>query len=270
MNGNALAPLPPGPGTIVGQRQIGREQAPAGAWPFVASVLERDSAGTVLVCWDFYGLTPGDCEEQAAAFLLQGTRGALDGPLCNPSCGPLGDCVEGSLGVPAGPLVWSELPPTNSSYTFTQGDRFAVLASVSKDFTLAQVVNYMNTNGWDVTYSWEQGSPTRGQFPIDTFLANLAPDTTDNHRWIYGEANRVGADWTKGVDAPWPLTVYHIADVLKAVPAPAGGATTPPVLPTPSTSASSSGATTAVVAGGLGVGAGLLLPMAWRALRTVL
>lgn len=160
---------------------------------------------------------------------------------------------------PPAPLVWTEVAPSNGSFTFIKGQRYAVLASVSKNFTLDQVQRYMTSNGWTVTYAWEQAAPTRGLYPIDAWLAALPADTTDNHRWVYGEADRTGDDWTKGQDAPWPLTLYHIAHVLQATPAPAG--TTPAPLPTSSSSTPAPSRTGAFV-GGVATGAGVVL--LWR------
>ena len=138
-----------------------------------------------------------------------------------------GHPLLGALGMlgddaPSAPMVWSEIQPAGSDYAVQQGQRYAALASVSKNYTLAQVQSYLDGHGWQVTYGWEQGTATRGQFAIDQWLAALAPDTTSNHRWLYAEANRTGANATLGVDAPWPLTIYHVAHVFQAVPAPAG------------------------------------------------
>lgn len=157
-------------------------------------------------------------------------------------------------------LVWKETPVDSSDdYTFEAGRRYAVLASVSRNYSLDQVEQYMTANGWTMTYAWEQGTPTRNTYAIDTWLAQLAADTTDNHRWIYGEADRVGPDWTKGQDAPWPFTIYHIAHVFEAVP---GAAPAP--LPTSSSSASDS-KTGAVVAGVATLAAlGIALRLAFR------
>ena len=158
-------------------------------------------------------------------------------------------------------LVWHEVAPdSGNAFTFAEGDRYAVLASVSRNFTLDQVRKYMTDNGWQLTYAWEQGTPTRDTYAIDAWLAKLAPDPTANHRWVYGEANRVGADWTKGADAPWPFTIYHIAHVFEAVPG-----QEPAPLPA-SSSSSSSSKTGAVVAGvGLVAAVAIALRLALRA-----
>ena len=163
-------------------------------------------------------------------------------------------------------LVWSKVDPTGSDYAFGQGHRYAVLASVSKNYSLAEVQSYMAAHGWTVTYAWEQGQASRGLYPIDQWLQGLAPDTTSNHRWVYGEANRTDVDTTIGVDAPWPLTIYHVADVLEAVP---GQPSAPSVVATlpPPTSSTPFPTTTVLVSGGVGVALGLLYPPIWRALR---
>lgn len=127
--------------------------------------------------------------------------------------------------------VWGEVQPTGSDFAFEPGQRYAVLASVSKNFTLAQIMAKATSEGFTVTYAWEQGQPSRGLYPIDDWLAGLAPDTTDNHRWVWGEGNFDGAQaWTVGVDPPWPLTIYHLQHVFEAVDQP--DTSTPPTLPT--------------------------------------
>lgn len=168
----------------------------------------------------------------------------------------------------ATPLVWGKVDPSGSDYDFSQGHRYAVLASVSKNYSLAEIQSYMTSHGWTVTYAWEQGTAGRGQYPIDAWLQGLAADTTDNHRWVYGEANRTDVDTSIGVDAPWPLTIYHVADVLEAVP---GQPNAPPVvtsLAAPTSSTPFPTKTVLVSVAG-GVALGLLYPPLWRALRAV-
>jgi hypothetical protein len=132
---------------------------------------------------------------------------------------------------PDPPLVWGEIfPDTSGDFAIVEGGRYAVLASLSKNYSLAQAMAYLTGHGWSVTYSWETGQQTRGQYPVDAWLEQLAPDTRDNHRWVYGEANRTGASTTLAQDPPWPLTLYHVAHVLRAVPAasvPGGSANLP-------------------------------------------
>jgi hypothetical protein len=127
--------------------------------------------------------------------------------------------------------VWSEIQPQGSDFAFEPGERYAVLASVSKNFTLAQIMAKAAAEGFTVTYAWEQGQSSRALYPIDDWLAGLSPDPTDNHRWVWGEGNFDGAAaWTVGVDAPWPLTIYHLQHVFEAVDQP--DTATPPTLPT--------------------------------------
>jgi hypothetical protein len=167
-------------------------------------------------------------------------------------------------------LVWATVPPNGSDYGFAQGERYAVLASVSLNYSLDEIRGYMSSHGWTVTYAWEQGQPSRGLYPIDSWLEGLAADTTSNHRWVYGEANRTDVDTTIGVDPPWPLTIYHIADVLHAVPGPPSAPPVVSTLPAPSSSSTSTFPTaTVAVAGGAALALGLLAPLAWRALRAL-
>lgn len=168
----------------------------------------------------------------------------------------------GTLGDPTG---WSEVAPSGGDYTFHAGQPYAVLASVSKDESLTKITQYMTSNGWTVSYAWEWGTPLRSPpGPIDTWLAALTADPTDNHRWVYGEATRPAGDWTKGQSAPWPLTIYEIAHVFALVPLPPGAAAPPPLppagaqaLPVAVASPLENHAITAASA--LAVGAGVLL-----------
>jgi hypothetical protein len=141
--------------------------------------------------------------------------------------------LAGQLGA-ATAKVWSEVfPDSSGAFAFQPGQRYAALVSASRNFTLAAIVQKVASYGATVTYAWEQGTPTRGQYPIDAWLANLAADATSNHRWIYLEANVTAAQpLTFGQDAPWPLTVYHVAHVLEAVDAPPGQGGGGQVLPT--------------------------------------
>jgi hypothetical protein len=172
--------------------------------------------------------------------------------------------------------VWSEVHPgSGGDFVFQPGERYAVLASVSRNYSLAEVQSKAQGKGFTLTYSWEQGQPERGQYHIDSWLASLPADATSNHRWLYAEGNfsDQAQAWTVGQDPPWPFTVYHLADVFHAVDAPDQ---TSEVLPATvqSAPAPSSGALPALVivfsivaAAGLGywAGAAEVLPrLGWR------
>jgi hypothetical protein len=119
--------------------------------------------------------------------------------------------------------AWGEeAADSDDRFTFRPGERYAVLASASKNYSVSEIGHYLAGKGFDLTYSWEEGEPTRGKFTIDQWLASVPPDTRSNHRWVYGEGNfEPGRDpWTIGRDAPWPFTVYHVAHVMRAVDAP--------------------------------------------------
>jgi hypothetical protein len=118
--------------------------------------------------------------------------------------------------------VWTEqAADADDKFTFSPGERYAVLASASKNYTVAQIAAYIQGKGFAVTYTWEEGTPTRAEYAIDDWLKAVPADTRDNHRWVYGEGNMGGAaPWTIGRDAPWPFTVYHVAHVMKATDAP--------------------------------------------------
>lgn len=149
--------------------------------------------------------------------------------------------------------VWSEIQPSGGDFTFQPGERYAVLASVSRDDTLATVQAKAEAKGFTVTYAWEQGQASRNLFAIDAWLAGLSPDPTSNHRWIYAEGNFGGAaPWSLGVDPPWPFTIYHVQHVFQAVDAPdvAPGTTpTTPALPSGPECPPPSGVSTAAAVG---------------------
>lgn len=120
--------------------------------------------------------------------------------------------------------VWSEVAADSAGdFVFESGERYAVLASVSLDYTLDQVRAYVENHGFAVTYAWEWGQPNRATYRIDQWIAQLPEDANAHHRWIYAEGNFTGsAPFTVGQHAPWPLTVYEINNVFEAVDAPAG------------------------------------------------
>lgn len=159
--------------------------------------------------------------------------------------------------------VWSEVHATSGDFRFEPGQRYAVLASVSRNYSLSEIETKATGKGFSITYAWESGAPGRGLYNIDAWLASLPADTTSNHRWVYAEGNFGGAEtWTLGQDPPWPFTVYHVAEVFEAVDAPEQAPA--PALPTTVAAApSGSGVFGAVVtlfailgAAGLGYWAG--------------
>lgn len=166
-------------------------------------------------------------------------------------------------------LVWSEQAPDGDKYAFGQGHRYAVLASVSQNYSLSDVTSYLTNHGFDVTYAWEQGTPTRDMYAVDDWLASLSPDPTSNHRWLYAEANRTGADTTYGITSPWPLTIYTISHVLLAVPAPPGQPNAAPVLPAGGAQAAAPSGPSVGVIVGLAVLGGALGAVGYLLLRRV-
>lgn len=169
--------------------------------------------------------------------------------------------------------VWSETEPAGGDFTFEPGARYAVLASVSLNYSLAQVQNYVAGKGFQVTYAWETGQPSRATYAIDNWLDNLPPDTSGNHRWVYAEGDYDGTDpWKVGQDPPWPFTMYHVAHVFQAVDAadPVSPSDTPAAPTLPSTT-SSTGAATGLSP--LGVAAavfsvGILVGVIWLNVRS--
>lgn len=143
--------------------------------------------------------------------------------------------------------VWSEIQPNGSGdFVFEPGHRYAVLASVSLDYSLDRITAKAQSEGFQVTYAWQTGQASRATYQIDNWLDGLPADTTSNHRWVYAEGNFEGSSaWSLGVDAPWPFSIYHVAHVFEAVDAPDQPSAEPaqPSLPTSTSSSSSSSST---------------------------
>jgi hypothetical protein len=135
---------------------------------------------------------------------------------------------------------WVPIVPNDAGdFELKAGERYAALVSVSKNFTKQEIVDFLQTkHGWQVTYAWEQGEPTRGLYAMDDWLAGLAPDARENHRWIYGEGN-LSRDDKFGKDSPCfafvCTTVYHVAVAYWAAPDPGGGTGPLPPAPPPPT-----------------------------------
>lgn len=160
----------------------------------------------------------------------------------------VGDAAASSPGLV---WIWQEIQPVNGSFAISQGSRYAILASVASGQSLDTIRSYLTGHGWDVTYLWEEGTPTRGQYAVDDWLASLPADTTSGQRWVYGEANRTGADTTIDVDKGflW-ITIYHVAHAFVAMQTTAPQ----PELPSSSSSGgSSSGIPWTPIVIGLGV-----------------
>lgn len=149
---------------------------------------------------------------------------------------PAAAASSSSSASPSLAWVWQEIQPVNGAFQISQGERYAILASVATGQSLDTIRGYLNGHGWSVTYLWEQGTATRGEYAVDDWLAGLPADTASGERWVYGEANRTGADTTIDVDKSflW-MTIYHVAHAFLAVQAPAQ-----PMLPTTSSPGPSS------------------------------
>jgi hypothetical protein len=127
-----------------------------------------------------------------------------------------------------GARAWAELAAdARDGWTLEPGERYAVLASVSKNFDRGAILAKVTPHGLTPTYVWEQGDPVRSvegkpQFNVDVWIEGLPPDPRDNHRWVYGEGTMgAGAKpWRVPQDPPWPFTMFHIAHVMHAVDAP--------------------------------------------------
>ena len=80
---------------------------------------------------------------------------------------------------------------SSGNYLATPGNRYAALLSVDSRANVSDATDELNKNGFQVTYSWQSGQPTRGQFFIDNWLANL-PAPASGNVWMYFEANFTG------------------------------------------------------------------------------
>jgi len=174
--------------------------------------------------------------------------------------------------------VWNEIQPSGGDFVFEPGERYAVLASASLNYTLDQIAAKAESEGFSVTYKWESGQPSRATYAIDNWLESLPADTTSNHRWVYAEGNFTGSSpWSLGQDPPWPFTMYHVAHVFEAVDAPdqlSDATPTTPTLPSTTTSAPASSGPSALalafgamLVGVAGYAAGVRFP--WHPFRSL-
>lgn len=117
-------------------------------------------------------------------------------------------------------MVWTKVGAQGDDVAMQPGERYAVLASVSKNFSKDQVVAKAATYGFNVSYAWEAGDPKRPEdYNVDEWLASLPADPNDSHRFMYGEGTFAGGSpWKLGGSAPWPLTIYTLEDSFHAVP----------------------------------------------------
>jgi hypothetical protein len=81
--------------------------------------------------------------------------------------------------------------PKSNQYLATPGGRYAVLLSVDSRGSMSDVTDELKKNNFTVTYSWQSGQPTRNQFDVDNWLANL-PKPTSGTNWMYFEMNFTG------------------------------------------------------------------------------
>lgn len=117
-------------------------------------------------------------------------------------------------------MIWTQVQPQAGDFTFQPGQRYAALASVTTKGSLDTIKSKLAGKGFTVTYAWESGTPGRGTYCVDNWLAGLAADTAGGERWVYFEADFAGAAAdSESVDLSvlW-IHVYHLSAVFQAVP----------------------------------------------------
>ena len=87
---------------------------------------------------------------------------------------------------------WTSISPdAQGNYLASPGNRYAALLSVDARAKVSDAVDELKKEGFTVTYSWQSGQPTRGQFLIDNWISGL-PAPTKGTNWMYFELNYAG------------------------------------------------------------------------------
>jgi hypothetical protein len=87
---------------------------------------------------------------------------------------------------------WIPLSPDQAgNYLAEPGGRYATLISVDARASLDTIASALGNWDLSATYSWQSGQPTRQQFLIDRWLANL-PAPADGKVWMYFEIDFTG------------------------------------------------------------------------------
>jgi hypothetical protein len=106
-------------------------------------------------------------------------------------------------------------------FPVAQGMTYRALVSVSKDYDKATVADALSARGWKEVTLWEPGESLPADWPREDVSSGLE----DGHRWLRGEATRMGPsdaiDRVSTVHAivTLHLSAYRIAQLWKRVPA---------------------------------------------------
>jgi hypothetical protein len=77
------------------------------------------------------------------------------------------------------------------NYLASPGGRYAALIAVDTVATMDKVVDALQKQQFQVTYSWHSGQPVRHQYLMDRWLASL-PAPASGRTWMYFELTYVG------------------------------------------------------------------------------
>jgi hypothetical protein len=82
-------------------------------------------------------------------------------------------------------------PDSSGKYLASPGGRYAALIAVDNVAGIDKVVDALQKQSFQVTYSWKGGQPVRHQFLIDRWLASLPPPAS-GRTWMYFELTYTG------------------------------------------------------------------------------
>jgi hypothetical protein len=88
-------------------------------------------------------------------------------------------------------VFWTPMQPVNGSYTLIPGLRYRGVASVSVNYSKAQVMSYLSSTGWSGVVAYDVGDALPLDWPAESTGA-LEP----GRRWIRVEAQRTGTSAT--------------------------------------------------------------------------
>ncbi len=84
-------------------------------------------------------------------------------------------------------------PGSEGKYIAEPGGFYAVLLAVDSRASISDVADTLTKQSFQVAYSWQGGTPTRGKFWIDDWLAKL-PASAEGTRWMYLELRYAGTE----------------------------------------------------------------------------
>lgn len=135
-----------------------------------------------------------------------------------------------TLGAPTHAFDWIAIAPADDSFKFYGNQAYALHAFLKDNLSIDWAKEKLSGRGWKVGYTWQQGQPSRGLYPIDDSLAHL-PASPAGFIRVYGEADAppAGDNAPTSFALPWPgQDYYQINQVWQLQPA----TTTNPCAPT--------------------------------------